>query len=67
MPQEQRETALQTTLARQLSDTLYSQLLEERALEGLDNSAGESLAGQEKIVNFARDIGLEDRRLEVSE
>lgn len=67
LPQQQRETALQTTLARQLGDALYSQLLEERALEGLDNNAPESLAGQEKIINFARDIGLEDRRLEVGE
>lgn len=65
LPQEQRENALQTTLARQLSDALYRQLLEERALQGLDNGGSSSVAGQKKIVSFARDIGLEDRRLEV--
>lgn len=65
LPATDRETALQTTLARELGDALYRQLLEERALDGLDdtNTAG----GQEKIVDFARDIGLNDRRLEIPE
>lgn len=65
LPRDERETALQTTLARQLSDALYRQLLEERALQGLDEDGNTSLAGQEKIVDFARAIGLKDRRLEV--
>jgi len=65
LPREQRETALGTTLARQLSDELFRQLQEERALQGLDDNNGNTLAGQQKIVDFARAIGLDDPRLEV--
>lgn len=65
LPRDDRETALQTTLARQLGDALYRQLLEERALDGLDEAPADNTSGQEKIVNFARDIGLQDRRLEL--
>lgn len=66
LPQQQRDTALETTLARQLGDALFQQLQEERALQGLDDDATDSPAGQKKIVDFAREIGLEDRRLEVT-
>ncbi len=67
LPREQREAALDTTLARQLSDELFRQLQEERALQGLDGNNGNTLAGQQKIVDFARAIGLDDPRLEVTE
>ncbi len=66
LPQQQRDTALETTLARQLGDALFQQLQEERALQGLDDDATDSPAGQKKIIDFAREIGLEDRRLEVT-
>lgn len=66
LPHEQREAALETTLARQLSDELFRQLQEERALQGLDGNNGNTLAGQQKIVDFARAIGLDDPRLEVT-
>lgn len=66
LPREQREAALETTLARQLSDELFRQLQEERALQGLDGNGGDTLAGQQKIVDFAQAIGLEDPRLEVT-
>jgi len=67
LPRDERETALETTMARKLADELHDQLLEERALQTVDDSTADALAGQEKIVDFANVIGLQDRRLEVAE
>lgn len=61
---QDRDSALQSMQARQLGDVLYRQLLEERALDGLTDSAADKRSGQDKIIKFARDIGVDDRRLQ---
>jgi len=68
LPADQRELALDGTAGRRLREMLHERLLQERALEGLDREGNDAaLAGQRKIVEFARAIGIEDRRFRVAE
>ena len=63
---EEQADGLTSPLKGQLTNAIYQQLLEERALLGLGDSES-VLARQYSLVNFASDLGINDPRLQVQE
>lgn len=62
LPQEQRDTALESTASRRLADLLNRQLVEERALRSADSEILQMI--EERTLRFAAQLGLQDRRLQ---
>lgn len=62
MPQEQRDTALESNASRRLADLLNRQLVEERALRGADSETLQMV--EARTLWFAAELGLQDRRLQ---
>ena len=63
---EEQADGLTSPLKGQLTNAIYQQLLEERALLGLGDTET-VLARQYSLVNFASDLGINDSRLQVQQ
>lgn len=63
-PVEEREAALESPASRRLADRIYQLLLEERALSALDG--GVPTTAESRLLDFADQINLQDKRLSVS-
>ena len=59
---QEQTAALNSTAISRLSNAIYKQLLNERALLGLGNDA-EVVAKQQALVDFANKLGIDDSRL----
>ena len=58
---EQRAAAIQTKRMQRMNDSIYKQFLEEKALASIDSE--KAIGKQEKLIAFARSIGINDNRL----
>ena len=63
---EEQADGLTSPLKGQLTNAIYQQLLEERALLGLGDTET-VLSRQNSLVNFASELGINDPRLQVQE
>jgi hypothetical protein len=61
---EEQASGLESPLKAQLANAIYQQLLEERALLNLGESAS-VLSRQNTLINFASEVGINDSRLRV--
>jgi len=61
---QEQTTALNSTAISRMSNTIYKQLNEERALLGLGDNAT-AIAKQQALVDFANQIGINDPRMVV--
>ena len=59
----ERETASQTKRMQRMNDSIYKQFLEEKALASIDSD--KALAKQQKLIEFAEALGLNDTRLTI--
>ena len=66
LPAEVRTGALELIEISQLTNAIYKQLLQERALSGIRDSGG-SNEKQKILVDFARSIGITDERIVVKD
>jgi hypothetical protein len=64
LPAEQREASTGSAEIAQLTSAIYRQMLEERALSRIGN-AEQSVAKQQTLARFAREIGINDPRITV--
>ena len=63
---EEQADGLASPIKGQLANAIYQQLLEERALLGLGDTAS-VISRQNTLVNFASEFGINDPRLQVQE
>jgi len=62
LPASDREAAAGSAQMGRLTNAIYKQLLEERALSGLDNGEA-AVEKQRQLVEFARSVGIDDPRI----
>jgi formylglycine-generating enzyme required for sulfatase activity len=68
LPETDRQSLRGTMVLNRLTNAIYGRLQEERAIAGLDTSAGATAADvsrQEGLVFFARQVGIDDERISV--
>jgi len=63
---EEQAAALELPISNQLSNEIYERLLEQRALYKLDKSKS-AIRNQKMLVNFAKEIGIDDPRIKVED
>lgn len=63
---EIRLQTMQTIELSQLNNAIYKQLLEERALSGIGNAENANNK-QQKLIEFAEQIGINDSRIKMQE
>jgi|GEM_PF-1089290 len=61
LTQEDRDAAKQTKRMQRMNDSIYKQFLEAKALTSIDSE--KALAKQQKLIEFANAIGINDTRL----
>ena len=61
LTQEERDSAKQTKRMQRMNDSIYKQFLEGKALASIDSE--KALMKQQKLIDFARALGLNDSRL----
>ena len=66
LPVDTRNNARNTLELNQLTNAIYKQLLEERALSALSNAA-DATSKQQKLIDFAGQIGISDPRIAMPE
>ena len=66
MSDQEQTTAFSSLEMKRLINTIYQQLLDERALLSLGDVEN-AVANQHMLVNFANQLGIEDKRLKVFE
>ncbi len=63
LTQEERDSAKPTKRMQRMHDSIYKQFLEEKALSSIDSE--KAAIKQEKLIEFANAIGIDDSRLEL--
>jgi hypothetical protein len=66
LPAETRAAAAGTLELNQLTNAIYKQLLEERALSGIGDAEA-ALNRQKKLIEFAAQVGINDPRIAMPE
>lgn len=66
LPADIRASSMQTLELNQLTTAIYKQLLKERALSGIGDEAG-AKDKQQKLIDFANQVGIDDPRIKISE
>ncbi|HIF51801.1 MAG TPA: hypothetical protein EYQ42_09805 [Thiotrichaceae bacterium] len=61
LSQEQRDSAKQSKRMKRMHDSIYKQFLEEKAFANIDSEV--ALANQQKLIDFANTLELNDVRL----
>lgn len=66
LPADTRAGSLESLELNQLTTAIYKQLLKERALSGIGNEE-DSRNKQQKLIDFAAKIGIDDPRIAMPE
>ena len=66
LPADTRASSMQSLELNQLTTAIYKQLLKERALSGIGDEA-EARDKQQQLIDFAKQIGIDDPRLTIPE
>lgn len=59
----ERERTLKTKRMLSMNDAIYQQFLEEKALANIDNENRRAIEKQQKLIEFAQAIGINDTRM----